>query len=174
MPRGNRAQDFFDRSRNDDPGRPMAVRGLRLPYKWVWLLVMAALVLTVITEFFILGLARKTFMFYDIDSGLITTEDRKLISSSRELDITRYVQEALLGPASQNSLPLFPRGTRLRSLLYRDGIVYIDLTEEAALPPAEGGETLNNFQTFYSGLKRNFPYIRELRFFIDGRAAWTG
>jgi hypothetical protein len=70
-------------------------------------------------------------------------------------------------------MPLFPRETRLRSLLYRNGVVYLDLSEEAALPPPEGGEVFMNMKTLYAGIRRNFPFVRDIRFFIAGRAAYA-
>jgi len=129
------------------------------------------LALVAAAEFLYLGLARRTFVFYTVNDGILVVEDRMLKhSKTREDDIIRYVEETLLGPVSPGLLPLFPRGTKLKSLLYRDGIVYADFNENAALPPVEGGKTLNNFQTFYSGILRNFTYIKDVRFFIEGNA----
>jgi len=153
----------------------------------LFLLVLLFLALAALIEFFALGLARRTFMFYNIDSGVVTVEDRMLPvsrvkalafyrnrqSSYPELDITRYVEEALLGPVSSNCLPLFPRETRLCSLLYRNGVVYVDLSEEAAMPPPEGGEVFLNMKTLYAGIRRNFPFVRDTRFFIGGKAAYA-
>jgi hypothetical protein len=158
-----------------------------IPKSVFFLLALLFLAIAALIEFFTLGLARRTFMFYDIDSGVVIVEDRLLPvsrgdilssngsrqSSSRELDITRYVEEALLGPVSSNSMPLFPRETRLRSLLYRNGTVYLDLSEEAVLPPPEGGEVFMNMKTLYAGVRRNFPFVRDVRFFIAGKAAYT-
>jgi len=93
---------------------------------------------------------------------------------SRERDVARYVEEALLGPVSQDLLPLFPRGTMLRSLLYRNGVVYADFSGHAAMPPIEGGEVFNSFDTLRAGIERNFPSVEEVRFFIEGRAAFAG
>jgi len=136
--------------------------------------VMAALAAVAFSEFRVLGLARRTFVFYAIDSGETTVEKRMLRrSESREQDITWYVEEALLGPVSPDSLPLFPRGTVLRSLLYRNGVVYADFSGDAVLPPREGGEVFHNFGTLRSGIKRNFPFVGEVRFFIDGKAAFA-
>jgi len=130
-----------------------------------------------LVEFYVSGLARRTFVFYDFYSGVVSVEDRMLASgrgrsSSREVDITRYVAEALLGPVSQSSMPLFPGETRLLSLLYRDGTVYADFSEEAVLPPEAGGEVFKNFKTLYDGIKRNFSFVNEVRFFIAGRAVF--
>jgi hypothetical protein len=158
-----------------------------IPKSVFFLLVLLFLAIAALIEFFTLGLARRTFMFYDIDSGLVIVENRLLpvsrgdalafygsrLSSPRELDITRYVEEALLGPVSSNSMPLFPRETRLLSLLYRNGIVYLDLSEEAALPPPEGGEVFMNMKTLYAGIRRNFPFVRDIRLFIAGKAAYA-
>jgi hypothetical protein len=160
----------------------------RLLLGFLGILILAALI-----EFLVLGLARRTFLFYTVDSGSVSVEERMLhvssrslkdfgrspISSSRELDLIRYVEEALLGPASPNSLPLFPKETRLVSLLYRNGVVYVDLSEEAVLPPLESAvlpdmEVFTNLETLYFGIKRNFPFVRDLRFFIAGKAAFEG
>jgi hypothetical protein len=124
-------------------------------------------------DFFVSGLARRTLVFYSIGNGKITVEDRMLKRSpSREQDISRYVGEAILGSALPGVLPLFPRGTRLRSLLLRDGVVYADFSEEAALPPEEGGDVFTNFRTLYAGIRRNFSVVKDVRFFIMGKAAF--
>jgi len=93
---------------------------------------------------------------------------------SRERDVARYVEEALLGPISPDLLPLFPRGTRLKSLLYRNGVVYADFSGDAAMAPVEGGEVFESFYTLRGGIERNFPSVEEVRFFIEGRAAFAG
>ena len=146
----------------------------RLPQGRVRLLFLLVPAVVVLIEFFALGLARRTFVFYAVNSGLATVEDRLLRKSpSREINITRYVEEALLGPFSQDVLLLFPQDARLQSLLLRDGVVYADLSIEAALPPLEGGGGQKNFETLHSGIRRNFPFVRDVRFFIDGKAAYA-
>jgi len=135
------------------------------------LFLIAILSLAALTEFLVLGLARRTFVFYTVNDGVISVEDRMLKhSKSREGDIIRYTEEMLLGPVSPDLLPLFPRETRLKSLLYRNGVVFADFTADAALPPIEGGRTVDNFHTFYAGILRNFPYVKDVRFFIEGNA----
>ena len=139
------------------------------------LLFLGILGIYALSEFLILGLARRTFVFYDNSDGKITVEDRNLKRSlSRELNLRRYVEEAVLGPVSPDILPLFPKETRLLSLLYRNGVVYVNFSEEAALPPEEGGELFKNLNTLYNGIIRNFSYISGVCFFIDGRPAYSG
>jgi len=139
-----------------------------------YVLLIGILIIVAISNFFYLGLARRTFVFYTINDGVIAVEDRMLRHSrSKENDIVRYIEEVLLGPVAQNLLPLFPRGTRLSSLLYRDGVVFANFTEIAALPPIEGGKTLENFFTLYDSILRNFSYVKDVRFFIEGNAIFV-
>ncbi|MDR2101991.1 MAG: GerMN domain-containing protein [Treponema sp.] len=115
------------------------------------------------------GLVRRTFVFYSSIDGTTTVEERMLPHSpSREIDIRRYVEEALLGPVSPDSASLFPQETRLRSLLYRDGVVYADLSEAAVLPSPEGGDVFRNLYTLEAGIRRNFSFVRDIKLFIAG------
>ena len=156
-----------------------AIAGFFASQRRIRLLVIGILVLVALIDFFSLGLARRTFGFYNVDNGLIYVEDRMLKHSrftgtkSREEDIIRYTEETLLGPVSPGLLPLFPRGTKLKTLMFRDGVVYIDFTESGALPPMEGGNTQDNFRIFHDSLLRNFSYVKDVRFFIEGNSAFT-
>jgi hypothetical protein len=47
------------------------------------------------------------------------------------------VREILLGPARHDHLRLFSRDAGLRSVLVRQGKVYIDLSKEAFIPDAD-------------------------------------
>jgi hypothetical protein len=137
------------------------------------LLALFLLGLFAFVEFMALGLVRRTIVFYSINNGSTVVEDRMLKRSrDRELDIVRYVEEVLLGPVSPDSALQFPRETGLRSLLYRDGVVYADFSESAALPPQEGGDVFRNLRTLNEGIRRNFSYVKDVRFFIAGNAAF--
>ena len=151
-----------------------SVRFMSSPIKR-YLFLIGLILIIAIVDFFALGLARRTFVFYNIDNGEIVVENRMLRNSrtiagnrSREEDIIRYTEETLLGPKSSDLLPLFPRETGLKSLMFRDRVVYADFTQDAALPPLEGGNTLDNFRTLYEGILRNFSYVKDVRFFIEG------
>jgi hypothetical protein len=138
-----------------------------------YLVFLILLGLFAVTEFAGLGLVRRTFVFYAIDSGLVTVEDRMLKRSpSREQDVRRYVEEVLLGSVSPDSAPLFPRETRLESLMYRDGVVYVNLSAAAALPPPEGGEVFRNMLTLHTGIRRNFFFVKDVRLFIEGKVVY--
>ena len=130
---------------------------------------LAALSLFALGEFLFSGLARRTFVFYSTIEGNTVVEDRMLRRASNpETDIHRYVDEVLLGPVSPDLSPLFSRETRLNSFMYRDGVVYADLTESAALPPEGNGDTFRSLLTLNEGIRRNFPKIKDVRLFIGG------
>ena len=118
-------------------------------------------------EFLLLGLVRRTFVFYSIIDGAMDVEDRMLHRSpDGETDIRRYVEEVLLGPVSPDSAPLFARETRLSSFMYRDGVAYADLTEPAVFPVA--GDVFRSLLTLNEGIRRNFPKVKDVRLFIGG------
>ena len=133
---------------------------------------MALIALIALGDFLYSGLVRRTFVFYSIIEGNTVVEDRMLRrSGDRETDIRRYVEETLLGPVSPDSAPLFPRETRLHSFMFRESVVYADLTESAALPPPDtegGGDVFRNLLTLNAGLRRNFSHIKDVRIFIGG------
>jgi hypothetical protein len=134
-------------------------------------------------NFSFLGLVRRTFVFYSVADWSIIVEDRMLRrTESREDDMILYVEEFLLGPVSPDLAPLFPRETRLESFLYRDGVAYAGLSgsavfptpEQSAAEPVGPAGVFGNFETLYRGIRRNFPYVREVRLFVDGNIAFEG
>jgi len=138
---------------------------------------LAVISLLALGEFLFSGLVRRTFVFYSNLEGNTVVEDRILHrSGDQETDIRRYVDEVLLGPVSPDSAPLFPRETRLSSFMYRDAVVYADLTEQAALPLPEGarrpipegGDVFRSLLTLNEGIRRNCSFVKDVRLFIGG------
>ena len=130
---------------------------------------LAIVCLVALAEFLFSGLVRRTFVFYSDIEGNTAVEDRMLRrSGDMETDIRRYVDEALLGPVSPDSAPLFPRETRLNSFMYRAGAVYADLTEPAALPYGGSGDVFRGLLTLNQGIRQNFPPVMDVRLFIGG------
>jgi hypothetical protein len=120
-------------------------------------------------EFLFSGLVRRTFVFYSSLEGKTVVEDRMLRRSrDRETDIHRYVEEVLLGPSFPDLDPLFPRGTKLNSFMYRETVVYADLSESAALPLEGNWDVFRSLLTLNEGIRRNFPFVGDVRLFIGG------
>jgi len=124
-------------------------------------------------EFWLSGLVRRTFVFYSSLEGKTVVEDRMLRrSGDRETDIHRYVDEVLLGPSFPELDPLFPRGTKLNSFMYRETVAYVDLSESAALPLEGNWDVFRSLLTLNEGIRRNFPFVVDVRLFIGGNEAF--
>jgi len=137
--------------------------------RWRRLFYLALLCLVALGDFLLSGLARRTFVFYSGIDGKPVIEDRMLHKSrDRETDIRRYVDEVLLGPESPDTALLFHREARLVSFMLRDGVVYADLSEAAALPPPGTGDVFRSLLTLNEGIRRNFPAVKDIRLFIGG------
>ena len=136
-------------------------------YLFICLLVLGGAALA---DFFILGNDRRTMVFYTAKEGNPVIEERMIPHSGfREEEITRYVNEVLLGPVVLDIAPLFPEGTRLESLLYRDKEVFVNLSESAALAPLDGIQDVKtNLYTLVLGIHRNFNYIKKVTLFVHG------
>jgi hypothetical protein len=127
------------------------------------------LVLFALVDFIQAGLVRRTFIFFTQEKGNMVVEERFFPrSGSQEVDIRQYMEDVLLGPATPDVAPLFPQETILESLMYRGNILYIGLSEAAALPPAGGENVFTNLHTLYSEIQRNFRYIKDVKLFIKG------
>ena len=137
--------------------------------KYLRLLFLVIIGLAAAGDFLYSGIVRRTFIFYTNMEGAVIVEERMLHrSADHETDLRRYVEEALLGPISPDTAPLFPRETRLSSFMYRDAVVYADLSEGAALPPLEGGDVFQSLLTLNEGIRRNYSYIKDVKLFIGG------
>jgi hypothetical protein len=53
--------------------------------------------------------------------------------------------------------------------MYREGVVYADLTESAVLPPSAGSwDVFRSLLTLNEGIRRNFSFVRDVRLFVGG------
>jgi hypothetical protein len=137
-----------------------------------YLCFLALISIIALTDYLVLGLVRRTLVFYSALEGSIIVEERmQRYSDSVETDIRRYTEEVLLGPVSPDADFLLPRETRLQSLIYRDRVVYADFPETAALFEGmltEEGLFLG-FLTLNEGIRRNFSSVKDVRLFIGGK-----
>ena len=133
------------------------------------LVYLVILCLFALAEFLYSGLARRTIVFYSSIEGKTVVEERMLRRSGDiETDIRQYADEVLLGPVLPNLDPLFSRGTKLESLMYRDAVVYADLSESALLPIEGNWDIFRSLLTLNEGIRRNFSFIGDVRLFIGG------
>ena len=86
-----------------------------------------------------------------------------------EDNIREYVQEWLLGPLALENDRLFPRATRLNSILLREEVLYLDFNVE--ILEKQAGLSLS-FQEILDmtdmGIQFNFPSVKTVRYTVDG------
>jgi hypothetical protein len=121
-------------------------------------------------DFFISHSGRRTITFYAEVAGSERVEERFISwTFNREEAVRAYIVEVLLGPSFPGSAPLFSGETRLEACFLRDGIVTVGFSVEAALPVSSSGfDVLDRLKGMRRDLKRNFYFVRDVRFFIAG------
>ena len=121
------------------------------------------------------GLSRRTFEFYTYENSLSVVEDRMLQKDPiMEEDIKNYVNELILGPVSLDYAPLLTKGTKLRSFMYRERVVYADFSKEAALQVQGGIPLYDSFLTLNQGIRRNFSDVVDVKLFVNGNEVFFG
>ncbi|MDR2795167.1 MAG: hypothetical protein LBB47_00470 [Spirochaetaceae bacterium] len=120
-------------------------------------------------DYFVSGLARRTFVFQLMDTGQDIVEERMIIrTGSREADINRYVEEMILGPFSLEAEPFLDRGAKLESVLLRDAGIFLDFSEEATIPPPVG-RMADKFKVLSANIRLNFCFVKDICIFIAGQ-----
>jgi hypothetical protein len=78
------------------------------------------------------------------------------------------LEELFAGPSSLTQAPLYPVDTYVRSVLYRKGILYVDISNDVLLEPP----SLSSYQLVLkkttAALKRNLPFFGKIIITIDG------
>jgi len=121
------------------------------------------------------GLSRRTFEFFAFDDGRSVVEDRMLHDTgTEEGDVRAYVEELLMGPVSVDFAPLLTKGTKLSSFMFRDGTVFADFSRDAVFPVPGGRPLLDGFLAMNQGIRRNFPAVSDVKFFISGNEIFFG
>jgi hypothetical protein len=78
--------------------------------------------------------------------------------------------EFLLGPRDPGLVPALPAGTTLAAVLLRKGTLYVDLGEEAALPPRPDIERA--LDALDKTLRQGIPPARRIVLTIGGQEPW--
>jgi len=134
---------------------------------------LALLSLIALANYGLAGLSRRTFVFYEIGSEKPRVEERMIArTGALETDITRYVEDLLLGPLSMETAALLDRLAELDSLLVRDRTVFLNFSVEASIPPEDGRPLLDNLVSLNEGIRRNFFGVEDVRVFIGGNEVY--
>lgn len=159
---------------------------LTWPWQWDWtphrLLLTAGssfgliLVLSLtLYLFFSHQLTRTTLFFPDQISKKLSGETRFLpFGADKEKNMELLVEEILLGPALDANLKLVPRDGQVRSLLLRQGTIYLDLSAEIVLTDKEVVfTTAQALQAIREALLYNFRDVRNVVITVAGQETGT-
>jgi len=84
--------------------------------------------------------------------------------------IELYVRELILGPSNPRLARIVSREVRLRSVIGRDGKVYVNLSREIIERQPDALLSFDqSLQTIANGVLYNFPKVRDLYLLVDGQ-----
>ncbi len=134
------------------------------------------LIISLVFFFFISERSTGRVLYFSNEStGNIAGESRRISNRSTEEDnIREVINELILGPAEISNTRVIPRETKLKSVLLRDDILYIDFTTDIIFE--EKGVSMN-FPEIIDNIRRtirfNFPKIKEITVFIEGELPFS-
>ena len=138
--------------------------------KITFLIVLVAIAL--ISFFFFmptLSAKRRIFTFPLMGSERAVVEVRYLRTAPDQSDLQLFVDDLLLGPQTNRARPLFSRGTQALFCFVRDRTLYVNLTKDALLEASDAAPILDGIAYFKQNILKNFPQIKEIELFIDGK-----
>ena len=113
----------------------------------------------------------RVLFFPEESTGKLVGE-RRFLPHRRGLpsQVELYVQELILGPSDPLLTRIVPREVRLRSVIARNGAVYVSLSREIIEPQPEVPLSFDeSLQTIANGVLYNFPAVRKLFLLVEGQ-----
>jgi hypothetical protein len=108
----------------------------------------------------------EAVLFFPDDKGKLRSELRQIPHAwSGEARAELIASELLLGPQDNELRPDFASGTRVESILYRKGRLYVDISKNAALEP---DFLKNGITAMERSLRVSLPGISRLTMTIGG------
>lgn len=108
--------------------------------------------------------------FADADGRRLALEARELTAPSLEESIHQAVRELIAGPRKESLSPTIPESVEIRSVYFRDGIAYVDLTPN--LSDKHPGGSWAELLTVYSIINtvtENFSEVNRVQLLLGGR-----
>lgn len=128
-----------------------------------------ALALFALGDFILTPRSARTFEFVSLLDDRPTVERRFVPRRfGLEASLETYVAEYLLGPTVVESAYLFLKGSRVESVLVRDGVAHIGISQDAAFPSEPGLDVRDSMNILISGIRRNFPNLKRVMVYIGG------
>jgi hypothetical protein len=113
----------------------------------------------------------RVLFFPEQTTGKLVGE-RRFLPPRRGLtsQVELYVQELILGPSDPLLARIVPREVRLRSVIARNGEVYVSLSREIVQSRPDASMSFDqSLQAIANGVLFNFPSIRDLYLLVEGQ-----
>ena len=117
----------------------------------------------------------RTLLFPGTTAAELSGE-RRLVprTGDDERAIELLVEEMLLGPARISHSRAVARGTRVGSLMLRDDVVYLDLSERAMIADSEVRVGVRSgLEAIVESISYNFRFVEEIVLTIDGNVPFA-
>lgn len=137
------------------------------------LIILAGLCIISLSLFFIFN-KKERFVFYfqHRDTGILQVESRYLPKVKKGDRLNLLIDELLLGPMADRSLPLFPRNTRSLSTALVGKTLYVNLSSEALNILDEASTNKEGAALFRKNIFRNVRKIDIIQIYIDGSSIY--
>ena len=140
-------------------------------------IVIAAIALVILIVSVILfnadnGKSRRMFIFPSAENGRYIVEYRNLYKKPVQGEIWLYVDEILLGSSVERTKLLFTPGTSVISCFQRGSVLYLNLSSDL-IDMGDGViEIKEGFDLLEKNIKKNFPRVKSIEFFIEGKSVF--
>ena len=108
--------------------------------------------------------------FADADSRRLALEAREVTSQGLEDSIHQVLRELIAGPQKGSLSPTVPGDVGIRSVYFRDGVAYVDLTSNSSGTHPGGSWTeLLTVYSIINTVTENFSDVDRVQLLIEGR-----
>lgn len=137
---------------------------------WVILLVLAVFLVSSVFIFIkdFPGL-RRSFIFRSSEGEGLRIENRFEPVFPQQGRVQNYIDELLLGPVSEHCMPVFAKGTKVIYCLQNGSKLTVNLSRDFLGADAVNTDFRAQIELFKLNVKKNFPGIKEVELFVDGR-----
>lgn len=115
---------------------------------------------------------RKMYLFPTADNDQLIVEYRNLARKPVQGELQLYIDEMLLGSKIERTRYLFTPGTKVLSCFQREDVLFLDLSADI-LKVNEGViDIKDGIDLLERNIKENFPKIKTVTVFVDGKLAF--
>ena len=131
-------------------------------YLLLILVILGALVASLILNPVKSSKKRRVYIFPSVENNAYITDVRYLSPVSGKSDVEVFISDLLLGSTVERTKMLFAKGTRLNSCFVRNGVVYLDLSEDLISADDEVIPIKQGMELLRQNVSHNFSDIKSV------------